>query len=266
MAALALALGVGPSDASAQFGLPKIPKLSKTGKKDAPPQAAKPQGPPPQVAAISPNSVPPGWEGDVILTGTNFSKTMKLRMQCGYQSVKTVKFMVESAERAVLSLKISPTSEEEKCTIVLEVPPEATAETGPTVEGTPQIVQVTGATFAIADSASYAKPFQACFLAEGDVPVMELMMKLSQAMQQSSQDPCKLLVSSASVKYASQGKTILDQPASAVKTVDQVLMMGNPIGVFRIVLTNGKIYNFFASGSQSSDDPLFEQIKRRLNK
>jgi len=73
-------------------------------------------------------------------------------------------------------------------------------------------------------------------------------------------------VSSASVKYVAEGKTILDQPASAVKTVDQVLMMGNPTGAFRIVLTSGKIYSFFSTGSHSDDNPLYEQIKNKLKK
>ena len=151
--------------------------------------------------------------------------------------------------------------------MALEVPPGGSfAEIAPTPEGTFQIVQVTGATFAVSESSGLAKAFQACFLVEGNVPPMELVMKLSQSMQAGSQDECKLLVSSDLVKYASKGTTVFDQPASAVKTVEPVLMMGNPIGAFRIVLRSGKIYNFFATGNQSDDDPMHEQIKRRLKK
>jgi len=248
--------------AMAQFGLPKIPKVGKSS-----PASKAVQGPTPEVTAIAPSSVPQGWEGDVTFTGHNFSKTMKLRMECGSQSIKPIDFRVESGERAVFHLKVPPSAEETKCMIALEVPPVApTAETGPTVQGTPQVVQVTGPTFSISESSTIAKAYQACFLAEGDVPPMELMMKLGQAMQKGSQDACKLYVSSDSIKYADQGKTLLDQSASAVKTVEQVLMMGNPTGIFRIVLTSGKIYNFIATGSQSRNSPLYEQIKDRLKK
>ena len=250
--------------AMAQFGL-KLPKVPKIGKQEPKPpaQAKQPQGPAPEVTSITPSLVPPGWEGDVVFAGKNFAQNMKLRLGCG--NVKD--FRVESGERATFHLKVQPTAEETTCIIALEVPPAPpTAETGPAVQGTPMVVQVTGASFAISESSALAKAYKACFLAEGDVPPMELMMKLSESMQKGSQDECKLLVSSDSVKYADKAKTILDQPASAVKTVEPILMMGNPIGVFRIVLTNGKMYNFMASGGHNSDDPLEDQIKRKLKK
>ena len=254
--------------AMAQFGL-KLPKVPKIGKQEPKPpaQAKQPQGPPPEVTAITPSSVPPGWEGEVVFAGKNFAPNMKLRLECGGQSIKPKDFRVEGAERATFHLKVQPTAEETTCIIALEVPPAApTAETGPAAQGTPMVVQVTGATFAISESSNLAKAYKACFLAEGDLAPMEIMMKFSEAMQKGSQDQCQLFVSADSVKYADKGKTILDQPASAVKTVDPVLMMGNPMGAFRIVLTNGKIYNFMATGGHNQDDPLDEQIKRKLKK
>lgn len=265
---MVLAVVMGTPLAFGQFGLPKI-KIPKIGKQEAKPpaQAKQPQGPPPEVTAITPSSVPPGWEGDVAFTGKNFAQNMKLRLECGGQSIKPKDFRVESAERATFHLKVQPSAEETTCIIALEVPPAApTAETGPAVQGTPMVVQVTGATFGISESSSLAKAYKACFLAVGDLAPMDIMMKFSEAMQKGSQDECKLYVSSDSVKYADKGKTILDQPASAVKTVEAVLVMGNPIGAFRIVLTNGKIYNFMASGGHNEDDPLNEQIKRKLKK
>lgn len=261
-------MAVDVSQAMAQFGLPKLPKIPKIGKQEPKPpaQAKQPQGPAPEVTAITPNSVPPGWEGDVAFTGKNFAQNMKLRLTCGYD-VKPKDFRVESAERGVFHLKVPESAQETTCIIALEVPPAApTAETGPAVQGTPLVVQVTGATFGISESSSLAKAYKACFLAEGDLAPMEIMMKYSEAVQKGSQDECKLLVSSDSVKYADKGKTILDQPASAVKTVEPVLMMGQRMGAFRIVLTNGKIYNFIASGGHNEDDPLDEQIKRKLKK
>lgn len=255
--------------AMAQFGLPKLPKVPKLGKQEQKPstQAKQPQGPAPEVTAITPSSVPPGWEGDVVFAGKNFAPNMKLRFECGGQSIKPKDFRVESAERATFHLKTQPEAEETTCIIALEVPPAPpTAETGPAAQGSPLVVQVTGVSFAISESSSLAKAYKACFLAEGELAPMEIMMKYSEAMQKGSQDECKLLVSSDGVKYADRGKTILDQPASAVKAVEPVLMMGQHMGAFRIVLTNGKIYNFMASGGHSKDDPLDEQIKRKLKK
>jgi hypothetical protein len=259
---------VGVPAAVAQFGLPKLPKVSKAGKQEQkPPAPAKmPQGPAPEVTGITPNSVPAGWEGDVIFTGKNFVPNMKLRFACGGQSAKPRDFRVESAERATFRLKIPPSAEEAECLIALEVPAPPAAETGPSAQGTPLIVQVTGPTFAISESSTLAKAYQACFLAEGDVPPMQLMMNLGQAMQKGSQDECKLYVSSESLKYSDQGKAILDQPASAVKAIEPVRMMGNPTGIFRIVLTSGKIYNFVVTGGHNEDDPISEQIKRKLKK
>jgi hypothetical protein len=254
--------------AVAQFGLPKLPKVSKAGKQEQKPsaQATVPQGPAPEVTGITPSSVPAGWEGDVTFTGKNFAPNMKLRFECGGQSVKPRDFHVESAERATFHLKVPPSAEETECLIALEVPAPPAAETGPSAQGTPLVVQVTGPTFAISESSTLAKAYQACFLAEGDVPPMQLMMNLGQAMQKTSQDECKLYVSSDSLKYSDQGKVILDQPASAVKTIEPMRMMGNPTGIFRIVLTSGKIYNFVATGGQNEDDPINEQIKRKLKK
>jgi len=253
--------------AMAQFGL-KLPKVPKIGKQEPKPpaQAKQPQGPTPEVTSITPNSAPPGWEGDVVFTGKNFATNMKMRLMCDNVSVTPRNFRVESAERATFHLKVPDPAEESKCPIALEVPAPATAETGPSAQGTPLVVQVTGASFTISESSALAKAFKACFLAEGELTPMELMMKYSEAMQKGSQDECKLIVSSDSVKYADKGKTILDQPASAVKTVDPILMMGQPMGMFRIVLASGKIYNFMASGGHKSDDPLEDQIKRKLKK
>ncbi|MFB3921435.1 MAG: hypothetical protein ACE145_06910 [Terriglobia bacterium] len=258
----------GAPAVSAQFGLPKLPKVPKIGKQEQKPpaQAKQPQGPPPEVTAITPNTVPPGWEGDVVFTGKNFATNMLLRMYCQPSSVKERDFRVESAERAKFHLKVPDSAEESKCTIALEVPAPPTAETGPSVQGSPMVVQVTGVTFSISGSSGLPQAFKACFMAEGDLTPMELMSKMSEVMASGSQDECKLMVSSDSVKYSNQGKVVLDQPASAVKSVDTILFMGNPMGIFKIVTTGGKVYNFFASGGHNADNPVEEQIKKKLKK
>lgn len=254
---LAAPIGLG------QFNLNKL-KPPKTGT-TTPPATKAPQGPTPVVTAITPATVPPGWEGQIAMTGTNFAKDMKLRLDCNYQSVKIKNFTVESAERAVFDIKVPPEMEESKCVMVLEVPPAPVSETAPTAQGSPQIVQVTGPSLVISESSGLAKAYKACFLAEGDVPPMQLMQSLSQMMQGGSQDECKLMVAADSIKYSNKGKVILDAPASAVKTIEPVLMFGQPMGIFRIVLASGKIYNFFNSEG-NSDNPVWDQIKAKIKK
>jgi len=269
-ASVLVSITFGAPIASGQFGL-KIPKIPKVGKQDTTNPSTRapiPKGPMPQVKTIDPSVVPHGWEGDVVFTGINFGKAMKLRLACGTYTVKTKDFRVESAERAVVHITLShPANEEDVvCTIALEVPPGgAMADIAPSAGGTIEVVQVTGPTLTVSDSSTLPQGFKACFLGEGDVPPMQIMMKLGQVMQGGSQDECKLLVSADSVKYSNQGKTVMDQPASSVKSIDPILMMGNPTGAFRIVTTSGKIYNFFDS-SGHSENPLTEQIKKKLKK
>jgi hypothetical protein len=258
MVALAASVALG------QFG--DLKKRISKATNPTPPAAKAPQGPMPVVTAITPASVPPGWEGQIVLTGTNFAKDMKLRLNCSFRSVKIKTFTVESGERAVIDINVPPEMEESKCVMVLEVPPAPVSETAPTAQGTPQIVQVTGPSLSISESSGLAKAFKACFMVEGDIPPMQLMQSLSQMMQGGSQDECKLMVAADSIKYSNKGKVVLDAPASAVKTVEPVLMFGQPMGIFRIVLASGKIYNFFSSESQGKDNPVWDQIKAKLKK
>ena len=75
---------------------------------------------------------------------------------------------------------------------------------------------------------------------------------------------CTLVVSPTSIKYG----TLLDVPASSVKAIEQVNMFGANAfpGLpqaslsFKIVLNNGKIYNFEESSK------VREQLKRKLKK
>ncbi len=225
------------------------------------------QAPTPVVTAINPSSVPPGWEGQVEFKGSNFSKNMKLRLDCSDQTLKPRNFTVESAERAVFQLKVPPEIEESKCVIVLEVPPSPVAETGPTPQGSSQIVQVTGPSLSISESSGLAKSLKACFLMEGDVPPMQVMTAMAQAMQTGDgQDECKLMVATDSIKYAVKGKVILDAPASAVKEAELILIFGQQSGTFRIVLASGKVYNFFEPGNRDEENPITDQIKKKLKK
>ena len=92
---------------AAQFRLPKIPKL---GKSETTQQKSAPTGPLPEVTSIEPNSASPGTEGDLVLTGKNFAKSMKLRMNCPDESPSIQSFKVESDTRAVPSRALRPTT------------------------------------------------------------------------------------------------------------------------------------------------------------
>jgi hypothetical protein len=262
----------GAPMAFGQFGglKKKLEKIGTVKSPESKPPEAKapqqPQGPPPVVTSITPSEVPPGWEGQVVLTGSNFTKGMKLRLNCGYQTMKIKNFMVESAERVTFVLRVPLDLEETKCVMAFEVMPAAAAETAPTAQGSPQVFQVTGPSLSVSESSGLARAYKACFLAEGNIPAMQLMQSLAQVMNSGDQDECKLMVSADAMKYENKGKVILDTPVSAVKTVEPVLMMGQPMGAFRIVLASGKMYNFFSSESQSSDNPVWDQIKAKIKK
>jgi len=274
MTVILLAGVTGAPMAFGQFGLPKI-KIPKIGKQEAKPaaRAKKQKAPPPEVTAITPSSVPPGWEGDVVFTGQNFTTTMRPRVGCS-ESVKTQSFKVESPERAVLHVEVPFPVEDGACGLALEVPPPgSTAEVEPSEEGTFQVVEVKSATFGISQSSNLPVAFSACFVSEGETFPEEIHVnRIEISMREKEHGGCKLMVSADSVKYVDQGKTVLDQPASAIKKLDQILLQppigpAIPVG-FRITLANGKIYNFGEDmyGGRVPKEGILEALKRKWKK
>jgi len=240
----------------------------------------------PEVTAIKPDAVPPGWEGDVVFTGKNFAEKMKLRMDCG--NFKPEGFHVESVDRAVFHVKVPPEAEDTKCLIALEVPPGgATAETGPAVEGTPQVgqvMQVTGANFAISSSSTLAVARGACLMSEGpigreDDPASTYEAYLNAQIEFQKKwetnpaflQECQMYVSPDSVKYVQSGKTVFEKPASAVKKVEKFFIPG-PIGdmpsdVFSITWADGKIQNFMGVAKDGlPPSQAYDDLKQKLKK
>jgi hypothetical protein len=237
----------------------------------------------PEVTAIKPDSAPPGWEGDVEFTGTNFTKSMRLRIDC--VSRKEGDFRVESAESAVLHLKIPPHAEETKCLIALEASPGAsTAEIEPAAQGTPQIVQVTGASFAISGTSNLPVARSACLMGEGPIGKADDMASRYEAylnLQMEFQkkyvtDPsfvpgCEFYVSPDTIKYIEKGKTIFEKPASTVAKVEKFMMptpMGDqPTDVFSITWKDGKIQNFMGFAKDNSpSSQAYDELKNKLKK
>ncbi len=237
---------------AAQFRLPKLPKI---GKSDSPQQKqAAPTGPLPEVTSIDPNSASPGAEGDLVLTGKNFSSGMTLRMDCPQEapSIKSVK--VESATRAVAHVKFGLGTKEGPCQIYISAVPGASSEIGASTSGTVEVVQVKTVSFTIAASSSMPMAIPVVYLGEGNMDFMALMMKMQQALQGSWNDAGKplLYVSKTEIKFAQGDKPVFTEPASNVKEVGAMSMAGQSVGIFRIVFTDGKIHNFMEQSGEGA--------------
>ena len=79
-----LALGALPAS-PAQLGLPKL-KIPKIGKQETQPptpaRAKKPQVPGPDITSITPDSAPPGGDGEIVVTGKNLIQGLTINV-CG---------------------------------------------------------------------------------------------------------------------------------------------------------------------------------------
>ena len=116
------------------------------------------------------------------------------------------------------------------------------------------------------------------YFGEGEMNMMDAMMKMGQAaqkqMQQSNwqekgseQAPLNgLVLTPATVKFVDQGTSVFEEPVSAVKSIGEMMMQGKPVGLFRIVFTDGKIYNFGAGGQGSDQSSTVKFIRRKLGK
>ena len=116
------------------------------------------------------------------------------------------------------------------------------------------------------------------YLGEGEMNMMDAMMKMSQAatkqLQQSNwqekggeEAPLQgLMLSPGTVKYMDQGNLVFEQPTSSVKGIGEMMMQGKPVGLFRIVFTDGKIYNFGVSGQEEEQSKTIKFIRKRLGK
>jgi hypothetical protein len=232
---------------AAQFHLPKLPKV---GKSEQAQQKNAPTGPLPEVTGIDPNSASPGGEGDLVLTGKNFTKGMRLRMNCPEESPSIQSFKVESDTRAVAHVKFGFNTKEGPCEIYIEAVPGGSGEIGASSAGTAQIVQVKTVSFTIAKSSALALSLPVMYLGEGNMDFMAAMMKMQQSMQGSWDNAGKPLLhaSKSEVKLTQGEKTLFTEPASNVKEIGEMSMGGQSMGIFRIVFTDGKIHNFMESG------------------
>ena len=285
VAAVVLGLGFGASVASAQFGLPKLPKIPKVGKKETKPateskeKAAEHEAI--EITSISPDSAPAGAAGEIVLTGKNFFRGMRLRMGCAGdeaapENLRNQLVTVESPERATVKISIPLDAQEGPCTLYSVgywgKAGAVTDETNESPAGTPEIMQIksAGATFTISPTGKMPVAVPVYLAGEGNMQFMEIMMKFQQSMQGNwgqGGGKSSLQLSPDTVKYVQDDKTVFTEPTSGVTKVEEMSMMGQPSGVFRIVFKSGKIYNFMDQSQGGSDKSrVFKFVKKRLGK
>jgi hypothetical protein len=143
-----------PAGAWAQF--PKIPKISKKlpgqSKSD---DAKTPQGPLPELTSVTPDSVPPGGSGELVLAGKNLVDGVRVRIGCkDYQNLHIDSIKIESRERANAHVTIPDTMGEGPCEIFLEFVRGGDGEIMPSAEGTPEIVQARSISFSVSNAST----------------------------------------------------------------------------------------------------------------
>jgi len=282
--ALLLAVLIGASTAAAQFGLPKLPKLPKVGKKETKPateskeKAAEHEAI--EVTSISPDSAPPGATGEIVLTGKGFFRGMRLRMGCpgdetAPENLSNHLVKVESPERATAQVSIPADAPEGPCTLYSVgywgAAGVVTDETQESPVGTPEIMQVksSGTVFRISQAGAMPVAVPVFLAGEGEMQFMDVMMKFQQSMQGSwgKGGKSRLLLSPDTVKYVQDEKTVFSEPPSGASKVEEMTMMGQPTGVFRLVFKSGKIYNFVDQSEGGAEkSQAFKTVKKKLGK
>ena len=121
--------------------------------------------------------------------------------------------------------------------------------------------------FQISNSASMPVAVSAVLLGEGDMQFMEMMIKMQQAMapgfgRQGAQGHIE--IAAGAIKYVQGDKTTFTEPIPGVKSMAEMKQGGQPIGIFRIVFNDGKIYNFGAMGNGTDAHATFEFLQKKL--
>ena len=264
--------GGAASAAWAQFGgfgkikLPKkldkiIPKTKETGpaQKDTPETGASASGSP-EISMLAPDVAPAGGSLNVVLTGKALSEDMSLSFSCVGSQFSPASVKVENPTRAVARVNVPLGAQDGPCGINMRF-------------------SQTKEPFRISSSSDVPVVLASVmYLGEGEMNMMDAMMKMGQAaskqMQQSNWQekggegapPQGLMLAPDTVKFMDQGQLVFEKPTSSVKGIGEMMMQGKPSGLFRIVFTDGKIYNFGAGGQGSNESDTIKFIRRKLGK
>ena len=248
----------GSSNGAAQVGLPKLPGIPKGTKKETKP--SPPESPEITPSAggsievlsmMSPDAAPPGGMGDVVVTGDLFKGGKDLEFHCQGAEFKPDSIKVESPKRVVARIHVPVTAQEGPCGTSLRSMPGKEP-------------------FRISNSASMPIGVGAYMLGEGDMQFMELMMKMQQVMAPgfgNQGETGLILLAPGSIKFVQGGKTIFTEPATGVKSMAEMKQGGQPIGIFRVVFNDGKIFNFMgAKAGGEGSHQTFEFLRTKLGK
>jgi len=256
--AAVLMWAAGSSNGNAEMGLPKVAGISQGTKKEtkpSPPQSPeiKPStgGTVEVLSTMSPDAAPPGGVGEVVVTGDLFKGGNDLEFRCQGAEFKPDSIKVESPKRVVVHIHVPATAQEGPC--------------GTSLRGMPGKEP-----FRISKSASMPIGVEAYLLGEGDMQFFELMMKMQQAMMPgfgNQGEAGQILLAPTAIKFVQGGKTVFTEAASGVKSMTEMKQGGQPIGIFRIVFNDGKIYNFMgAKGGGGESHATFELLRTKLGK
>jgi len=239
---------------TAQFHLPKIPSVPKKDTKTSKPATSevKPsRGATVEVvSSMSPDSAPPGGHGQVVLTGQNFKDGMQLHFNCQGAQFSPDSFKVESPTRIVAQITVPLTAQEGPC-------------------GTSMSSEPGKEPFRISYSANMPVAIPVALLGEGDMQFMDMMMSMQKVMMAgfgNQGEAGRIELDGGSIKYVKGSVTSFTKPTSAVKSVGEMKQGGQPVGIFRIVFNDGKIYNFGGMGSGSNGNAASAYLKKKLGK
>ncbi|HLY61374.1 MAG TPA: hypothetical protein VKV95_11545 [Terriglobia bacterium] len=114
-----------------------------------------PKGPVPEISGVTPNSVPPGGSGDLVITGKNLAPGVSLRIGCkDSRNAHIDSFKIESPARAVAHVTLPESVPEGPCDVYLEFVRGPGSEILPSVQGTPEVVQVKSVNFGVSNSST----------------------------------------------------------------------------------------------------------------
>ena len=165
-------LGAGAaSTAWAQFGLPKIklpkvlqPKSKETGpSKQATPETSASGSGSPEISMLAPDVAPPGGSLNVVLTGKALSEDMSLSFSCVGSEFSPASVKVESPTRAVARVNVPLDAQDGPCGVNMRF-------------------TQTKEPFRISSSSDVPVVLASVmYFGEGEMNMMDAMMKMSQA-------------------------------------------------------------------------------------
>ncbi len=253
MAAAAIFVwAAGASISTAQFHLPKIPSLPKNKTSKPATSEVKPSraATGEVVSMMSPDSAPPGGHGQIVLTGQNFKEGMQLHFNCKGAQFSPDSFKVESSTRVVAQVTVPLTAEEGPC-------------------GTSMSSEPGKEPFRISYSANMPVAIPVALIGEGDMQFMDMVMSMQKVLMAgygNQGEQGRIVLEGSSIKYVKGSATTFTESASGVKSLGEMKQGGNPVGIFRIVFNDGKIYNFGAMGNSTDAHATFEFLQKKLGK